>query len=255
MPQREVSLDRENTTEKTLTVTHNLMKEQENDEGSNDCETMEDKTDLMVNDDFKQSAHNPLTSISETSHNKQILSDNESESVEHTITEVIRLGEPLIDFPNSLTHYYKYDMLFDTIRKNPMNYRNFTMNNGLLYLIENSGIRLCIPDIKIKGLRIRELLIMQAHSLLAHLGARKTTDYLKESYWWPMMAKDITDYSKSCQLCATAKSTMQKPYGLLQSLKVPERPWQAIGFDFVGPFPTSSNRHSKFDRIAVFIDH
>jgi hypothetical protein len=69
------------------------------------------------------------------------------------------------------------------------------------------------------------------------------------------MLKDVKSYCETCHLCATAKSQTQCPYGLLYLLEVLERPWQWIGIDFVGPFPSSRNRHSVFNQIAVVIDH
>ena len=41
-----------------------------------------------------------------------------------------------------------------------------------------------------------------------------------------------------------------KPTGLLHSLPIPDRPWQSIGFNFMGPLPKSNN----FDFLLVVID-
>lgn len=37
-------------------------------------------------------------------------------------------------------------------------------------------------------------------------------------------------------------------------LPVPQRPWEAVGIDFVGPLPPSENRDGSFDSITVIID-
>jgi hypothetical protein len=48
-----------------------------------------------------------------------------------------------------------------------------------------------------------------------------------------------------------SKDSTKRPIGLLHSLPVPERPWQLIGMDFVGPLPKSDTH----DYLLVVIDH
>ncbi|KZP25469.1 hypothetical protein FIBSPDRAFT_669580, partial [Athelia psychrophila] len=45
------------------------------------------------------------------------------------------------------------------------------------------------------------------------------------------------------------------PYGKLHPLEVPNRPWETIGLDFVGPLPQSTNLNRMFDMILVVICH
>ena len=48
----------------------------------------------------------------------------------------------------------------------------------------------------------------------------------------------------------TSKDANSKLTGLLHSLPIPDRPWQSIGLDFMGPLPKSNN----FDYLLVIID-
>ena len=64
------------------------------------------------------------------------------------------------------------------------------------------------------------------------------------------MSHDIESYCKTCGICATSKDTNSKLTGLLHSLPIPDRPWQSIGLDFIGPLPKSNN----FDYLLVMID-
>ena len=114
---------------------------------------------------------------------------------------------------------------------------------------------LCIPDILHNGRRIQEMLITSTHSLLAHLGYRKTLFYMRESVWWKDMAADVRAYCESCIVCKTSKSATAKPRGLLKTLPIPSRPWQSIGIDFVGPLPESTTREGTYDYLCVIIDH
>jgi hypothetical protein len=101
---------------------------------------------------------------------------------------------------------------------------------------------------------IREVIICQAHLILAHLGEHKTLIYLHEQVWWKTIVQDVKDYCKLCQLCAISKPLTEKLCGLLKTMPVPTHPWQYIGIDFVGPLLESQNRDGSFDMICVIID-
>ena len=64
------------------------------------------------------------------------------------------------------------------------------------------------------------------------------------------MAQDIEAFCMSCGACAASKDTNSKPRGLLHNLPIPDRPWQSISMDFLGPLPKSNN----FDYLLVIID-
>ena len=115
-------------------------------------------------------------------------------------------------------------------------------------------MQLAIPDVMIENQLIREVVIRQAHSILAHLGDNKTLIYLRDQVWWRTMVQDIKDYCKSCQVCAISKLPTEKPRGLLKTMPIPSHSWQYIGMDFVGPLPESSNRNGAYDMICVIID-
>ena len=64
------------------------------------------------------------------------------------------------------------------------------------------------------------------------------------------MSHDIEKYCKTCGICMTTKDTNSKPTSLLHSLLIPDRLWQSIGMDFMGPLPKSNN----FNYLLVVID-
>ena len=64
------------------------------------------------------------------------------------------------------------------------------------------------------------------------------------------MVQDIEAFCMSCSACAASKDTNSKPRGLLHNLPIPDRPWQSIGMDFLGPLPKSNN----FNYLLVIID-
>ena len=64
------------------------------------------------------------------------------------------------------------------------------------------------------------------------------------------MFHDIESYCKTCSICVNSKDANSKLTRLLHSLPIPNRPWQSIGLDFMGP-PLKSN---NFDYLLVMID-
>ncbi|KIY60905.1 hypothetical protein CYLTODRAFT_314320, partial [Cylindrobasidium torrendii FP15055 ss-10] len=80
---------------------------------------------------------------------------------------------------------YKNDSVFSRVMEAPKSFRNFVARDGLLYLKEADRELLCIPDrVVIDGRYLREIIISEAHSILAHLGAAKTRTYLRDHVWW-----------------------------------------------------------------------
>jgi len=150
---------------------------------------------------------------------------------------------------------YKEDPFFQKILDTPKVFKNFSLTeDGFIRLKLPNRIVVCIPDIKIGEWTLREMVIDQAHSLLAHLGAKKMVSYLHEYVWWDTMVHDVTMFCTSCTTCQQSKPSNQKPYGLLNPLTVPSMPWDAIGVDFVGPLPESKDRDGSYDSITVIID-
>jgi hypothetical protein len=148
---------------------------------------------------------------------------------------------------------YAKDPTFDAIIKKPKEFRNFVVEDEIVYLMQNGRRVLCVPKILVAGRSAREIIISEAHSMLAHLGATKTVNYLRDHVWWKDMVSDTKAFCDTCMTCKRSKPSNQKPYGLLNPLKVPSYPWESIGVDFVGPLPESSNRDGSFDSITVII--
>ena len=53
-------------------------------------------------------------------------------------------------------------------------------------------------------------LLKQAHDKAGHLSSNYTLAKLSGTYSWPYMARDVTDYVKSCETCA--KTNPSRPH-------------------------------------------
>ena len=88
-----------------------------------------------------------------------------------------------------------------------------------------------------------------------HGGVGSTIERITRYFHWPQMYKHVKDHVTSCTQCQTAKVSRKKPYGLLQPLKPPERPWNAITMDFISQLPEATHPISKtkHDSICVVV--
>jgi hypothetical protein len=64
------------------------------------------------------------------------------------------------------------------------------------------------------------------------------------------MQKFVSRYVYSCLECQRRKSPSKTSLGTLQSIKPPETPFELVGVDFLGPFPTSRN-NKRYVIVAV----
>jgi len=109
----------------------------------------------------------------------------------------------------------------------------------------------CLPQkVFIRGRRLIEVILDQAHTTIGHFGQLSTSRYVQRYYWLSSMGADIKLFCSSCTLCQTTKDSTQKPAGLLHNLPIPDQPWQSVGMDFTGPLPISKG----YDYLLVIID-
>src|SRR5258706_5165324 len=142
------------------------------------------------------------------------------------------------DFLAVIREAYGKDTLFSKVLLHPEQHPRFTVKNGIIYTENAIGnMVVAVLGALSKGRRVTEIAIDQAHRIVGHKAARKTRDYVSRWFWWPMLAKDVELFCKSCGICQTTKTSTAKLKGLLHSLPIPEAPCQSIAMDFVGPFP------------------
>jgi transposase InsO family protein len=83
-----------------------------------------------------------------------------------------------------------------------------------------------------------------------HPGEHKTWELVSRDYFWPGMNKDIEDFLRTCNDCQRNKTRRHKPYGMLKSLPIPEKPWSDITMDLIEGLPESEGH----DSILVVVD-
>jgi hypothetical protein len=105
---------------------------------------------------------------------------------------------------------------------------------------------MCVP----KPLRHKILFEVHEGILSSHPGVIHMYDKLREYVWWPSMLADVTSYVKKCKKCQQQRKRMKE--APILPVRIPKGPWQQIGIDITGPFPTTS-RGNQY--ILVVMDH
>jgi hypothetical protein len=129
-------------------------------------------------------------------------------------------------------------------------YTQYSMNDqGLLYFEDaDRNLRLYVPESQRIGV------IKEDHDELvngAHAGYHRQYLRLAQTYFWPRMSRDIQEYVLSCDICQKAKPKKHLPYGMLQSIAIPSRPFEVVTFDFIPDLPKTK---SGYTNIFVIVD-
>ena len=85
---------------------------------------------------------------------------------------------------------YSEDDFFKPILANPEEFTNFAVRDDLVFFKSEGIETIAIPDVRVDGQSIRELLMGQGHSILAHLVDERTATYLRDQVWWKTMIKE-----------------------------------------------------------------
>ena len=130
---------------------------------------------------------------------------------------------------------------------NELSKTGLVKGGGLLY--RGAGGQLVVPQ----HAGIRTYLMSAAHDTTtgAHHGAAITTAWLKERVQWAGMDRDVETYVRGCEQCQRNKPDNRGAQGLPMSLATPQRPWETICMDFVGPLPRTPRGH---DAVMVVVD-
>lgn len=113
-------------------------------------------------------------------------------------------------------------------------HEHFTVRDGVLYRrygIDKDHVRLCLAV----PATLRGDILRTAHvTPPAHRGVTKTTDIIRQVYWWPNLHKHVVQLCRACISCRTAKATRNRRVGLSQIRDV-QRPGDVWFVDHVGP--------------------
>ncbi|KAI0038485.1 hypothetical protein FA95DRAFT_1505616, partial [Auriscalpium vulgare] len=80
---------------------------------------------------------------------------------------------------------YHSDPFFAKIVKSPGEFASFTNKDDKWYSQSRVGNTvLCVPNALLRKRKVREIITDTAHRTLGHLGAHKTSEYIRRWFWW-----------------------------------------------------------------------
>ena len=86
---------------------------------------------------------------------------------------------------------------------------------------------------------MKATILQQLHDNNSHLGLRKTTESVKERFYWPGYEQEIEKWVRECQQCQQHNAPQPKPQAPLGTIRA-NRPFEKVSWDIMGPLPTSS---------------
>ena len=114
--------------------------------------------------------------------------------------------------------------------------RNFIIINNILHFVsQGQPPRLYVPE----ALRSTYLEFYHSNQLTGHFGFHKLLHRIRSLFYWPKLRHSISRFLQACPTCQSMKSPQQAS-GILQPITVKE-PFELLGWDLMGPFPTSIN--------------
>ena len=93
---------------------------------------------------------------------------------------------------------------------------------------------------------LRNDILHELHTMetMGHLGVNKMLKRVKERFYWPGCTKDVKDWCRACDLCASRERPTCTPRVPLRTYNV-GAPLERVALDILGPLP-DSDRGNKY---------
>lgn len=85
-----------------------------------------------------------------------------------------------------------------------------------------------------------------------HLGTTLMKRHLRTKVWWPKMDREVEEFCRKCYECQLVAAP-EPPEPMVRT-RLPERPWQHIAVDFMGPLPNGQNLFVMVDYYSRFTE-
>ena len=113
------------------------------------------------------------------------------------------------------------------------------MDNNLLVRDTGEKVLIVLPQSQQKDV----LRLLHDNVSAGHMGVEKTTNRVRERYYWPGYTKDVKEYVDSCSICQERTSAAPSAQAKLRPI-LADRPFQLIAMDFMElPQSVSGNKH------------
>ncbi|TFK79065.1 hypothetical protein K466DRAFT_506218, partial [Polyporus arcularius HHB13444] len=80
---------------------------------------------------------------------------------------------------------YRDDAVCRKIVDNPTHHERFRLRDGIVEHLNNRGTWvMCVPESKHGRKRLAQVILEHAHTVMGHLGVKKTNEYVRRWFWW-----------------------------------------------------------------------
>jgi hypothetical protein len=114
------------------------------------------------------------------------------------------------------------------------------------------SIRIKVPE------ELQESIIQQHHDNPVHGHPRvaRTIEQIQRNYQFKNIKEKVTSYIKKYADCQKNKHSTHAPYGEMQPIELPSKPWTNISIDFVTGLPLSKDPTTglSYNSILVIVD-
>jgi transposase InsO family protein len=145
--------------------------------------------------------------------------------------------------------------LNNELRTRPISGRENYSREG--YTIGQDGLLLYAGRVVVpaqKALTQELLYLYHDNQFAGYWGIEKTQELLERKFYWHGLARDVREYVTTCSTCQNIATPRHRPYGQLQSLSVPKRPWEEISLDFITQLLESCIGIKVYNAILVVVD-
>jgi len=180
------------------------------------------------------------------------------------VPDMLSRAVPVIDLIGEVTESCVgskdrwYNKMVRNVIDNPLKFPDWRYTDKKLF----RNVKQNYPDLSSPGDSWRLVVpkderrktIEEAHDppTAGHMGVYKTFSRLAEKFYWPKMRQDVASYVKRCSVCAAHKCDPKGARDQMVSHAKPNKPWEVISTDLIGPLPRS---HKGNTMILVVTDY
>ncbi|XP_064483024.1 uncharacterized protein LOC135395866 [Ornithodoros turicata] len=120
------------------------------------------------------------------------------------------------------------------------------IEGGLLYHEEKNDLGVCKQLVLPTGRRKEVLSLAHDSPWGGHFSMKKTKQRVKSAFYWPSVVSDIRKHCQSCHSCQIFSRSKETDRVPITPLTRPEKPFEMVFIDCIGPLDPPSARGHKY---------
>lgn len=146
-----------------------------------------------------------------------------------------------------LRHEYSNDSVAQAIIAGEEKH-GFVIQRGIIMRFDSDQAQFPCIYVPSTAVSLQHDIISEFHDTIigGHLGAAKTYEKVRRSFYWINMKNDIESFVKSCEACQRSKRRTTRPPGVNVPFAIPEMPFEIIAMDMKSGMPLTSRGNNAF---------